>query len=293
MRLVYIILAHQLPDLTVRLVRRLATPQSTFLVHWDRRSPDHGLEFILKELVPDCDVRALQRHACHWGTFPIVAATLEGVKVACAEANSFDRLILLSGQDYPIKTSDMMADFFRRYADRSFIQHVPFPKPDWHRGGWDRVRLRWELPAGADGAVMEPVPVEPMASRPFPEGLRPYGGTQFWALTEEAARYVHEFTDRYPDIARFFEEVFVPDEIYFQTVLACSPVAETLENDALHFVKWNRPGKVLVSADIDALEKTPHLFARKFDRRIDAQLLDLVDDRLLHSAKAPVQHPRR
>src|SRR5215831_2771948 len=112
MRLIYIILAHHLPIQTIRLVRRLAGPDSRFLIHWDRRSPDDDLRAILKELKHKCDVTPLPRHACYWGAFSIVAATLEGIDVACADPRGFERLILLSGQDYPIKSRAAIKAFF-------------------------------------------------------------------------------------------------------------------------------------------------------------------------------------
>jgi hypothetical protein len=54
-----------------------------------------------------------------------------------------------------------------------------------------------------------------------------------------------------------------------------------LHNETLHFVKWSRPEKILTVGDLDELTAIPHLFARKFDTRVDAKVLDLIDDQLL------------
>jgi core-2/I-Branching enzyme len=281
MRLTYIILAHHLPTQTIRLVRRLASPDSRFLIHWDRRSPDDDLRAILKEVKHECDVTPLPRHACYWGTFSIVAATLEGIDVACADPRGFERLILLSGQDYPIKSRSAIEAFFASHPHQSFIEHVAFPKPNWPGGGWSRVQMHWEVAPEGSKCGLQAKAIQPEMPEPLPMGLHPHGGTQFWVMTAEAAAYVQEVTHIHPEVSRFFEHAFAPDEIYMQTLLACSPFAETLHNGTLHFVKWSRPEKILTVGDLDELAASPHLFARKFDTRIDAKVLDFIDDRIL------------
>jgi Core-2/I-Branching enzyme len=279
-REIYIILAHHLPDQVIRLVKRLETHQSTFLIHWDRRSSDSQLKSILARL-DGCDVAALPRHACYWGTFSIVAATLEGIRAACASPRGFDRLILLSGQDYPIKPAGFRDAFFRAHAGQSFVHHMPFPNADLPNGGWSRIQLKWERRPDAPDRVFQPVLDEFETVRDFPMGLEPHRGAQFWVMTEEAARYVHEFTNRHPEVLAFFEHVFVPDEIYFQTVLASSGLAQKIQNDTAHFLEWKRPGNVLVSSDLENLQQTYHLFARKFDSTVDPHIFDLIDETIL------------
>ena len=277
MRIRYIILAHQLPSQVVRLVRRLMTPDAVFYLHWDRRSPDADLNRILSDLDAACHVEPLRRHACHWGTFSIVAATLEGIAAACA-GGPFDRLVLLSGQDYPIKSAHAIESFFGAQPDRSFVHRLPLPKADWPDGGWDRIRLKWEHRDGAPEGVLHAVAGPP---RTFPDGLHPHGGAQFWAMTGELARFVHEFSESHPEALAFFEHVFAPDEIYIQSVVASWPRPEDITNDTLHFLEWRRPGNVLLMSDVRNLAAARHLFARKFDARVDGAVFDAIDEQLL------------
>jgi hypothetical protein len=282
-RITYLILAHQLPEQTVRLIRRLNAPGARFVLHWDGRSADADLRAILDAVGSEATVSTVRRHECYWGTFSIVAATLDGIAAAC-DAETFDRLVLLSGQDYPIKPTSTIRAFFEKEADRSFVHHVPLPKPDWPGDGWDRVELQWVHPASAPNGVLAPLSYD---RRRFPAELTPHGGGQFWALTYPAATYVRDYSASHPDVVRFFEHVFAPDEIYIQTVLANSPLRETLANDTLHYVDWKRPGSILVGSDLDTLASTYHLFARKFDARADSRIFDLIDRRLLQDAVSP------
>lgn len=283
MRLVYIILAHQLPEQLVRLVDRLDARGVRFLIHLDRSMSDEQTRFIRKALAGRPTVEFLPRHRCAWGEFSIVEATLEGVR-RCGQLE-FDYAVLLSGQDYPIKTHRQIIDYFAGLNGRSVIHEVPFPKPDWKNGGWDRLQgyhmgsvgrpLRW-LAAGHARLRLK---------RRYPPGIHPHGGAQFWALSRDAVVAVLEFVQRRPDFVRAHRYTFAADEMFFQTIVANSVGIDTV-NDAINFLEWNREGAVLDSSDFESLRSTYHLYARKFDVRMDAAVLDRIDRVLL--SRAPV-----
>jgi hypothetical protein len=111
------------------------------------------------------------------------------------------------------------------------------------------------------------------------EDSRP-GSIRTAALDRTHARYVYEFVRSHPRFVRFFRYVTVPDEIFFQTIIGNSPYAREVHNDTLTFVEWYRRA-VLHRGDLEALRSTYHLFARKFDPFVDAEILDLVDRELL------------
>ena len=81
---------------------------------------------------------------------------------------------------------------------------------------------------------------------------------------------------------RFFEHVFIPDELFFQTIVTNSPLADTVENDNLRYLDWSREPApaVLTRDDLDAIGASGALFARKFDETVDAEILDLLDARI-------------
>ena len=282
MRLAYLILAHQLPSQVVRLVERLRAPETTFLIHVDRKMDDGGFDHVVGSLCARPEVVLLPRRICHWGTFSVVQASLDGVNHAVREQIPFDYLVLLSGQDYPIKTRNQIDAVFYEAGGRSFLHHVPLPKCDWHDGGWDRVE-RWHFPPGIGNRLAERVANRVAAPRRFPRGFHPYGGAQFWCLSRRAAEHVEAFARTHTNFLRFFQHVFVPDELFFQTALANSGLRTELVSECLTFLEWYRPGAVLSSQDFESLATTSHLFARKFDCRIDRDVLDLIDRRLLTS----------
>ena len=120
--------------------------------------------------------------------------------------------------------------------------------------------------------------------RAFPEGLRPFGGGAYWSLSRECIEYVSGFVAERPDVVAFFRRVDIPDEIFFHTILMNSPLRDTIVDDNLRYIDWERGRRpaVLEARDIDALRASPKLYARKFDVHQDESVLDLIDRELLH-----------
>ena len=123
----------------------------------------------------------------------------------------------------------------------------------------------------------------PMRRR-FPLGLVPYGGSSYWWLSREAADYVHRFVAEHPGYVRFFKHVDIPDESIFHTILMNSPLRDSVVNDELRHLDWTREVKPAIfgAGDLELLRRSPKLVARKFDRRVDERILDLIDSELLH-----------
>lgn len=297
MQVAYLILAHRYPEQLVRLVRKLDSDSATFLIHLDKKADESIYSWLVHQLGSKTNVHFLKRHTCYWAGFGIVAATIEGVRAVIEKKIRFDYLALLSGQDYPIKTNEHIHHFLHQHRGTSFIHHHPFPHPEWerHNWGWDRIQLwhvrtknhHWVLPhkqtfgsplLNLIGDIIATVfPIR----RRFPEGFHPYGGAQFWCLYRTHVQKVHHLIQENPRFVRFFRFVDVPDEIFFQTIVGNVVEESELHNDTLTHVEWDRTGATIYRSDFDKLRSTYHLFARKFDATVDAEVLDRIDQELL------------
>lgn len=284
MNLAYIISAYKLPEQLVRLVSRLNTDSSHFLIHVDQKSDDGVFDPIATSLEPLSNVHLLERHRCDYGGFGHVRATLKGIAELFRLGLPFDYVILLTGQDYPIKPNERIAEFFREHRGHSFLQYFSLPSDNWTGGGTERfeswhVRLRGRhvrFPRRSARSVLR---------RRIPGGLRPFGGSPYWCLSRACIEYVSAFVGKSPSYVRFFRFVDVPDEIFFQTILLNSPLRDELVNDDLRHVEWRDPAvaggpAVLGSGDFDRIASSPNLFARKFDVTVDAEVLDMIDARI-------------
>ena len=275
-QLAYIVSAYKNLGQLDRLVRRLAADGSAVVVHVDRKTEGREYGVLVAGLADVPAVRFLERHRCQWGGFGHVRATLKGIDRLFRDGVAFDYAILLTGQDYPIKSRDALHKFFDENRGTSFMAHSELPSPWWSPcGGLDRIEYRhWRL----YGRHLR-LPLK----RSFPAGLRPFGGGAYWCLSRECIELVKDFAAERPDVVRFFKRVDIPDEVFFQTVIMNSPLAATVVNDNLRYIDWTRGVRpaILGTGDFQALKESPKLFARKFDVTRGARILDLIDAELL------------
>jgi hypothetical protein len=276
LKLAYIISAYKNLAQVDRLVDRLQHDGAVFLIHVDRKTDDAEYSAMAKRLGGLPSVHFLDRHRCHWGGFGHVRATLKGIAELLARDVAFDYVILLTGQDYPIKSQDFIKQFFEGSRPRSFMAFAPLPSEWWSpRGGLGRIE-HWHLRAYGRH-IRSPF------SRSFPPQLRPFGGGAYWCLSRECIEYVARFAIERPDVVSFFAHVDIPDEIFFHTILLNSELRDTIVNDNLRYIDWTRGRRpaILETRDFDALRVSPKLFARKFDVDQDENVLDLIDRHLL------------
>lgn len=283
MHLAYIISAYRYPEQLVRLVERLDGPDASFFIHVDRRTAPKVIEAMIAGLANRRNATFLPRHRSDWGGFGHVEATLEGIRAALHSGPAFDRAVLLTGQDYPIKANRHIAEFFAAHPTSEFMEFFPLPRPEWQNQGLDRIE-NWHWQVLGRHLVIRPPRALPVRRR-LPDGLRPFGGSSYWCLTRECLEYVHGYVTAHASVVRFFRHVDVPDELFFQTIVLNSPFASRAVNDNLRFIRWDDPESgspaVLGLQHLEELAASRALFARKFDVTSDATILDAIDRTLL------------
>ncbi len=283
-RLAYIVSGYQKPDLLIRLVRRVDSPQDWFFIHYDLRSPEaefHQLKLAFKDKP---NVKLLVRHKCRWGDFGHVLASLKGIEEIGRLGFACDYAVVLTGQDYPIKSNEMIRRRLEAAAGRSFMESTAWPIPNWEKGRAIRriqeyhVHLpfpRWTRSLGWP-PMRQHIPI-PMR-RKIPNGLHPHFGSSYWCLHRRCLEYIHDYVVHHPEYVRFFQHVLSPDECFFQTLLMNSALAETVEKRTLTDIVWRPPWPgIMTVQDLPRLLASDCLFARKFDIKVDSEVLDKLD----------------
>jgi hypothetical protein len=282
MTLAYVIRAHHRPAELARLVDRLSTGDASFTVHVDAKAPRATYDEMRQRLRGRDDVRWAPRVKSYYGGFSLVRSILSGL----GEVEPIPgHVVLLSGQDYPLKPAAEIEQRVRARPGESLLEHFRIPAHDrWpdEDGGLDRIRyvhlerLRYRT------RMLR----LPLVTRSFPEGLEPYGGSAWGVLSSAAVRTILAFPDIHREAFRFFEHVRMADEIFLQTVLLNSPERENVANESVHHIEW--PGgshpATFGRDDLPRLAASGKLFARKFDVEHDAEILDLIDRQLLGQA---------
>src|SRR4029077_18392690 len=103
----------------------------------------------------------------------------------------FDYAILLSGQDYPIKTNGHIKLFLSQNMGREFIESFPVDEPNrWsnHGGPFNAVNrvLFWTV-------FLRSKRIHINFKRKFPLGYRPHEGSQWWCLSRACLEYLNTF----------------------------------------------------------------------------------------------------
>jgi core-2/I-Branching enzyme len=293
--LAYVVLAHTLPAQLARLVARLEHPDDLVLIHVDASVDIEPFQRELEPLLGGGRVGFVKgRVVCRWGGPGHLMATLGAAHEALTSGHDFTHLVLLTGQDYPIRPTEEIREFLLSRPGESFLSwslgkghELPdeerWGNAHWHWNGsvWRLVQRHYRLPGRKYPLALPPDRLRHrLPSRKLPEGLTPAQGLAYWCLTREAISYCLDYARRRPDVGLFLKRSLVPDEFFFQSVLLSSELAPTLVNEDLRYLNWNSwHPRTITTDDLEPMLASAKLFARKFDSTVDAGVMQQLDRR--------------
>jgi hypothetical protein len=306
---VYLILSHRAPDQLLRLVRTLrrGSPQAQIVVSHDYCASHldpalfHGISNFT--LLPS-------RTPVAWGSWSQLARYMGALE--WAEANlTFEWIVPLSGQDYPIRPLPEIEEELARTPCDVLIdkplhiqRHIPssygpaleqdyrmwffyrhyrlplrrFPHVVRPRRSPGRMPLWYLRHMAQDG----PVYIGLRSRTPFDAGLRCLKGSDWFTASSRAvARLVRAWRED-DELVRHYRRTLSPVESFFHTVLLNTPdLPASLDNR--RYIVWARDAahpKLLRLEDLDGMLASAQHFARKFDLEVDSTVLDELDRRL-------------
>lgn len=287
MKLFYLLLVHKDLDHVARMIDALEHPEAVFFLHIDAKVPIEDIS--RSELSERSAVHfIIPRLNIRWGGFNIVKATLSLMQAA-AERQEKGYFILLSGQDFPLVPGKKIFQHLERTYGTEYLEHWHIPYNKWGMsGGMDRLLFNWyidEIGMTQSFAFFEKQK-EAGQQRKLPEGLEFYGGSQWWCFTYECVKYILDVVEKDKPLTRFFRYSYIPDEMFFHTLVMNAPFRDNVKNNNLRFIRWydNTPSpRVLVSGDRRAIIASGKFWARKFHSAQSQQLLDTLEKRIKRS----------
>jgi hypothetical protein len=299
MKKAYIIMAHKSPNQLYRLVDRLNDGASEFFIHIDLKA-EFSQFLQLKELGDV--VHFTERFDAKWGGYGTIKPYLAALKEVKNASVQFDRILLLSGQDYPIKSNADIDAFFKNSPHSVFINYFPIPNyekwPGGDRGGWYRVDkyyfgTKWYQFFCSKALNLLSTYI-PFLRRKMPNGMKPFTGQTWWNLDNYALNYILDYDAKHPEYMAFHKHTFVADELFVQMIIGNSTdekLLKSIENSEKRFTIWPKADsahpKILDKNDFDAIAASDDLFARKFDENVNTEILDLIDREILFAALQP------
>ncbi|MDR3713039.1 MAG: beta-1,6-N-acetylglucosaminyltransferase [Puia sp.] len=285
MRIANVLFVHKDAKLVERQIFALEHQDFDFYLHVDKKS--NFLEFQGLSELPNTQFVS-RRAVMHWGGFGFIRAIIQSLEDVLNSGKQYDFVNLLTGQDYPIKKVSYIYDFFSANIGKSFLTYETPPSLWWNQS-MQRFRQYHMTDYSFKGRTrIEQFLTAVLPPRKFPLPYKLYGGpcASYWTISMDAAVYLYEFlkTTMSRKQRMFFKHTWGSDEFLISTVLLNSPFKDSIVNNNQRYIDWTMGGahpKIITMADVHKLERSGRLFARKFDSKIDAQVLDYVDTHLL------------
>ena len=271
MNLGFIILAHNQPESIRRLVDILATGGHRVVIHFDSSATKADLDAVGKIAAErPGQISLISKEHCVWGEWSLVEAVLHALREFEKMPAPPDYIHLMSGADFPIRPITDFMEFLRRNPDLDFIECCDISQKAWVKGGLGKERFRFYFPfnfrthrKSFDRMVRWQRKLR--IRRKLPLDLHPHMGSQWWTLRWSTCKKVLDFTKAHPEVPRYFKSTWIPDESYFQTVIAKLVPRKQIADLQLMFHQLTSAGRpyVFYNDHLSILRKLPHFFARK------------------------------
>lgn len=291
MKIAFLILAHHRPAQLAKLLQALDDSRFDFFVHVDRR------EVLAPFLEQSCSLRysklqfLSRRYRVFWGDISMVDASLELFRTAL-DADGYQRFVLLSGEDYPIESNDVIYARLTQ-PDIEFINGRKLPYPVQVEGFWF-----WKLSRRLIvRSIRKLLYLLRIRKKPWllveNQKWEVYHGSQWIGLSRGCTQHLLSVLENNPQIRRYFRFSHAPDQLVIPTVLYNTPEFRdktTLdktrcytfnEYPALHYVRYHpqRGSSVeyLDESAYDDLLASGKLFLRKAAAGTSDRLITMLD----------------
>ena len=281
-KIALLFLVHKSPEQFSHLLRRLDDRRFDFYIHVDAKS-DINLFLPIESQIKTSHVHWISnRIKTYFNDFSLVEATCSVMKAACSRGDYF-YYILLTGQDYPIKSNDYIYKKLHDSYPTAFIDmygvHEAFSSGvKWVENiGYSyfsqSIRKKIQNTLGnkiyysSYGRIFKALPkmydilmtyLSCSPRKRIEKTEYTYSaGSHFWMLPDLAVRHIINVFEHDTNINAIFRHIAAPEESYFQTVLSSmdtldvpdnmllqfEDVNKEMDNPALRLIKWYENGK--------------------------------------------------
>lgn len=269
-KIAFILLCHKDPDAIIKQATSLTAVGDYISIHFDARQSKEVFEKIRDGLSDNPRVAfARKRIKCGWGAWSLVQATLYAVEAAVEAFPRATHFYMVSGDCMSIKTAEYAHEFLNR-EDVDYIESFDYFDSDWIKTGFKEERLiyrhffnerthKWLFYNSFN------LQKKLGLARKIPEDLQMMIGSQWWCLRRRTIEWVLDFTRSRPDVMRFFQTTWIPDETFFQTIVRHLVPGDEIRTRTLTFLIFTDYGMPInfYNDHYDLLLAQDFLFARK------------------------------
>jgi hypothetical protein len=268
----YLILVHHCLKQFKRLFKAIYHPENHYLIHLDKKTEINTYKNIKKFIADFSNTNILERETVVWGGYSMVKAELNGMKYLLNLNVQWDFFVNLSGQDYPLKSQEIIREYLTKNKESNFMKIV------------NQLIVRPETMNRIENYFLETdkgfcgIPYK----RAYLKDVIPYIGGQWMILTRRCCEFICNSGET-KKFEEYYLNTFIADESFFQTVLMNTSFKGKIINDDKRAIIWIPSGniklrpKTLREEDIKFLLEGNNLFARKFDDNIDKGIIDRIN----------------
>ena len=275
MRTIYYLITHKNEGQIKRLTNRLLSGSDSFvLIHHDY-SKYEPLAFdnlanvhVIDDYVP-----------VKYGHISISKAMLRGIQWLEDENMDFDWLIMLSGQDYPVRPIHEIEATLGSTSFDAFVAHEQiYENRALHSRYFQNLCMqryyykRIKIPKLKAFFIKR--------RHPYREGLCCYAGSNWLNLSRRAVEFIWSRKTLIMQLIEYLEKASCPEETLFQTVLVNEPGLD-IANDDKRYIVWQEDAEhpdVLCLDHLAEIRKSDAWFARKLDENTCPELLNKLDE---------------
>ena len=280
----YLVLAHRNWSQLATLLQLLDHPQNDIYLHIDTSAQGWNTA-ALQASVRQGTLTILSKYRPAWGSEALVDATL--LLLATASSTPHAYYHLLSGMDLPLRSQDEIHAFFAKAEHAEFVDFkaeavsanlLQDRLQTYHF--LQSARQRYPLVRKLDDLSLR-FQTLLKVNRLKCCTVRFQKGSQWFSITQAFAEYCLAHAGEY---RRYFRFSKCSDELFIQTLLQNSPFLANRfsreyddEHATMRLIDWDRGTSsspyVFRSEDYDRILQSGMLFARKFDERVDSEII--------------------
>jgi hypothetical protein len=319
--IIYLVASHVNKPQILRLLERLSEGSGRVLLHHDQRQ----CRIDASDWSRFGNVDPIPSRPITWGDRSQIDMLARCLAYIDALYDDYSWVVHLSGQDYPIRPVSEIEQFLERSDSHGYFNATPAQALHWELGlGRYAYVYPPRLQLSVPGPVLRPFwnranrlkgTHEPLPRKnvfvqgrrlklgflPDPDPLRDMQilqGSPWWSLSRTAVRSLLRTLAERPEVLdHYARSGFAAIESMIPTVLAADSDLRLEKRNDLRYVQWSCEDgghpDLLRAADMPAALASGCHFARKFDTRIDREVLDIVDthvhasDGRLHAPAVP------
>ena len=312
MKIAFLISTYKDPAQLKKMIDALKGEGSYFFIHVDKKVDIN----LFKEVVPEFKQENQSllytsiRYYVYWGGWNQVRYQKELLKSSIKTGIDFDRIVLITGQDYPLVSRKKLFEVFQENKDKEYMIGLNLSKLSRsslkNRNQLKRItkyhffRDFFSVPTCIQGKLLalsyKLLGLLPPMKRPYitVDKMQKdvWLSSSYFSLSWKCAKYVYECLENKKEYSRYFRWTYVPEELLIPTIIFNSDFARkaTISNvaeypglsklSALTYFNYGKQIQVFDESNylelMNACAGGGQLFARKLSSGKSDKLIEML-----------------